>query len=250
MSISTTAKDPVDRLIAELESVELVAEDGKNLESLWHRICINLLIETILYHLRGREDFFVGGNMFIYFDIEQARNRNFRGPDFFFVQGARLRPMRDYWAVWQEGGRYPDVIIELLSPTTADEDRTTKREVYEQTFHTRNYYCYDPATQQLEGWELRGGRYEDLQPDEHGRLWCSVLGLWLGRWEGEYQRTPATWLRWYDGEGNLVPLEQEAEHQRAEQERLRADAAEAEVARLRTLLEQQGPDPDSGPSAP
>ena len=49
---------------------------------------------------------------------------------------------------------YPDVIIELLSPTTAKEDRTTKKRIYEQTFHTSEYYLYDPDTQQLEGWRL------------------------------------------------------------------------------------------------
>jgi Uma2 family endonuclease len=249
----STIKDPVDRLIEELESVELLAEDGQNLETLWHRACINLLIESILYQLRGRDDFFVGGNMFIYFNLDQARNRDFRGPDFFFVDGVSLLPQREYWATWLEGGRYPDVIIELLSPSTAEEDRTTKYQVYQDIFHTRNYYCYDPFTRQLEGWEFRQGQYEPLTPDAHGRLWCSALGLWLGTWEGEYQRGTATWLRWYDPEGNLVLLEEEAarqraeqehqraeqEAQRAEQERQRAEAAEAELARLRELLARQ-----------
>src|SRR5207244_3129600 len=105
----------VAELLQQLESVELAAEDGENLESDWHRRCMNLLIEVIAHHLRGRTDFYVGGNMFIYFNLEQARNRDFRGPDFFFVWGASLEPMRPYWAVWNEGGRYPNVIIELLS---------------------------------------------------------------------------------------------------------------------------------------
>jgi hypothetical protein len=33
---------------------------------------------------RERQDYFVGGNMFIYYSRRQVRNRDFRGPDFFW----------------------------------------------------------------------------------------------------------------------------------------------------------------------
>src|SRR3954454_20049705 len=105
---------PSAQELAELESIELVAEDNENLESDWHRHCMNLLIASILYWFRDRTDFFVGGNMFIYFDPERSRNRNFRGPDFFVVNGGvELAQNRDYWAVWRENNRYPDAIVEL-----------------------------------------------------------------------------------------------------------------------------------------
>jgi Uma2 family endonuclease len=239
MSTPITACDGPD--LAELEEVtrNLVDNDGEPLESSWHRACINLLVSSILWLFRDRTDFYVGGNMFVYFNLQQARDRDFRGPDFFFVRGGNLHPQRPYWAVWMEGGRYPEVIIELLSPRTAHEDRTTKRVIYEQTFHAPNYFCYDPITGQLEGWELHGGLYEPLQPNEHGWLWSSVLQLWVGTWNGEYLRENATWLRFYDTNGQLVPVQEEAERQRADAERQRADAAEAELARLRALLAQQ-----------
>jgi len=95
---------------------------------------MTLLIELVGLHLMGRKDYFVGGNMFIYFDAKQARDRNFRGPDFFFVWEASLNPPRPYWAVWDEGGKYPDVIIELTSPTTASEDYGVKKMTYERVF--------------------------------------------------------------------------------------------------------------------
>jgi Uma2 family endonuclease len=228
--------------------VELIETDGEPLESDWHRIAMNILIDSVKYHLRHRQDFYVGGNMFIYFSLEQARNRDFRGPDFFFVDGVPGEPLRPYWAVWQEGGRYPDVIIELLSPKTATEDRTTKKAVYERVFHTAAYYCYDPATQQLEGWRLEGGHYRPLQPDAQGWLWCEQLQLWLGTWTGPYLANQATWLRFYDTEGQVVPVPAEVliveqqraeiERQRAETERQRAEAAEAELAQLRARLAQ------------
>src|SRR5947208_795013 len=85
-------------ILQEIESLDLPESDGEPLESEWHRTEINLLIELIKGHLVGRADFYVGGNMFIHFSVDQVRNRDFRGPDFFFVQGRPLYPDRKYWA--------------------------------------------------------------------------------------------------------------------------------------------------------
>jgi Uma2 family endonuclease len=206
-----------------LPSVQLVETDGVPLESHWHVLQISLLIELLAYWFRDREDYYAGGNMFIYFSEEQARNREYRGPDFFYVDGASRLPMRPYWAVWQEGGRYPDLIIELLSPTTAVEDRTTKKALYERTFRTAEYFCYDPQTDQLEGWRLGPRqRYRLISPNESGRMEVEQVGLWLGTWQGQYRGYEAVWLRFFDREGHLVPTGAEA-----------AEAAQAEVARLK-----------------
>ncbi len=220
-----------------LPKVELVAEDGEPLESDWHRIAMNLLIELVCWFLRDRTDYYVGGNMFIYFNEKQARNRDFRGPDFFFVWGAARYPPRDYWAIWLEDGRYPNAIIELMSPKTMKEDLTTKKDVYEKTFRTPDYFCYDPATQELRGWRLNEQqRYVPIEPDANGRLECRELGLWLGKWKGSHLSFDTLWLRFFDKEGNLVPTFVEAERQRADSERQRAEAAEAELARLRAQV--------------
>nr|WP_322505530.1 hypothetical protein [Chroococcidiopsis cubana] len=40
------------------------------------------------------------------------------------VDGSRER---QGWVVWEEDGRYPDVIVELLSPSTAKVDRGVKK---------------------------------------------------------------------------------------------------------------------------
>ena len=48
-------------------------------------------------------------------------------------------------------------------------------------------------------------------------------------WEGDYQGVKATWVRLFDDQGNLRPTAEEAERDRAE-------AAEAEAARLREEL--------------
>ena len=227
---------PVETIEVALPTLELPTEDGVPLETSWHRMEINLLIEVLGYYWRQRSDFYCGGNMFLYYSLEQVRHRDYRGPDFFVVLGVDGSYLRKAWVVWEEGGRYPNLIIELLSTSTAQKDKTVKKALYEQTFRTPEYYCYDPERQELMGWRLVRGSYEPIEVDARGWLWSEQLGLWLGRWEGEYQEKRAFWLRFYDAAGNLVPLRAEAEARRAEAEARRAEAAEAELAQLRVRL--------------
>jgi Uma2 family endonuclease len=240
---SSQEAEEIAALIAEIEqelrSVELDEEDDENMESDWHRLAMVLLIECAHFFFRLRNDYYVGGNMFVHYCKEQAEKKLFRGPDFFFVWGVPFEPLRRFWVPWQEGGRLPNVIIELLSPKTKKVDLTTKKELYDDVFKTSDYFCYDPATNELLGWHRRNGRYEPLQANDRGWLWCQELGLWLGTWKGVYQGHQAIWPRFYDAEARLVPTPLEAERQHAEAERQRAEAAEAELARLKSRLPKQ-----------
>jgi Uma2 family endonuclease len=243
---------------------ELVETDGVPLDSDWHRLAMSLLLESVKHWLHERTDYYVAGNMFIYYRVGAARRRRFRGPDFFFVKGTSRTPFRRYWVVWQEGGLFPNTIIELLSPSTRKEDLTTKKDIYEKVFRTPDYFCYDPDAQHLLGWRLnKKKRYEPLVPNERGWLWSEELGLWVGTWSGNYQGGEATWLRFYDAESRLVHTASEAEHQRAEAEHRRAeaerqraettavklDAVAAELARLKALLASKGILPESAEDA-
>jgi len=66
-------------------------------------------------------------------------------------------------------------------------------------------------------------RYQPLRPDARGWLWSETLELLLGTWSGIIQRELAIWLRFYDHDGNLVPLPEEAAFALAEQKRDRAE---------------------------
>ena len=240
----TIAVDP--SLVPDFEELDaftrqLPETDGVPLESPWHLAAINLLIEILTYLWRDRSDFFVGGNMFLYYSLRHVRNEDFKGPDFFYVSGVDRHRPREFWVVWEEGGKYPDLIVEFLSRTTAEADRTTKKTLYEQIFHTPEYYCYDPDEHRLEGWHLVNSKYQAMIPNERGWLWSDVLQLWLGNWAGEYQGQQGIWLRCYDAKGQLIPLKAEAEQQRAEAEHLRAEAEQrrAEAERLRAEAERQ-----------
>jgi Uma2 family endonuclease len=242
---------------------ELVYSDGEPLETEWHTWQFPLLRELIRQAMaeHGRSDFFVGGDMFVYYSFEQARDvakgrPYFRGPDVFWVGGVEAGRLRKAWVSWEEGGRLPDVIVELLSPSTAVIDRTVKKDLYARVFRTPEYFLYEPETRTLEGFRLAGQAYRPLAPDDRGRLWSEQLGVSLGPWRGVYSGQSgqpgheADWLRLFRSDGSLVPTEAEAERQRADAERQRADAerqradtAEAELARLRALLQNTSSEP-------
>jgi Uma2 family endonuclease len=114
--------------------------------------------------------------MFLYYSAAQVKNKDFRGPDFFTVLGVdRLTP-RKYWAIWDEAGKYPDVIIELMSDSSATIDLQDKKHLYERTFKTPDYFVYDPyAPQSLQGWHLDQKQYQPLAANPQGWLWCQSL---------------------------------------------------------------------------
>lgn len=261
-----------DELRPELwHGIEPICTDEVNLDSNWERIQINLLVESTQRLMQERKNrrFFAGGDMFVYYCIEQvesvARDRrnypmHFRGPDFFFVD--RVEPGdRDSWIVPRERGRYPDLIVEFLSPGTARVDKGKKKEIYEQIFETPEYFWFDRRSSELVGWRLLDGRDHQIQSEREGRLWSRVLRAWIGRRRAESVRVDAVWTRLYRDDGSLVESYEECTEQereraevaeerastereraevaeaRADEERRRAEAAEAELARLREQLE-------------
>ena len=235
--------------VPEMPDIDLPYDDGEPLESNWHRLQINLLGDTLRQHWPERTDFFAGGNMFVYYSLEQARNRDYKGPDFFVVLGVDGTRQRHSWIVWEEEGRYPDVIVELLSPTTIAQDLGPKKDLYARAFKTSEYFCVNPDDWSLQGWRLENMHYVALQPDDRGRLWARTLQLWLGIQEGQFQGTSTNWLRFFTPAGTVVPTAEEAAttaEARAETERARAEAerewaeterarAEAEHARVEAL---------------
>jgi Uma2 family endonuclease len=252
---------------------ELVYDDGQPLESDWHSIQLPLLQELLYQAMaeQGRADFFAGADIFVYYSHQQAREvweeeeqgleqRAFRGPDVFWVDGVDPDRKRKGWVAWHEDGRLPDVIFEMLSPSTADKDRGEKKEIYERVFRTAEYFLYDPGSGSLEGFHLVDRAYQPLRLGRRGRLPSERLGVSIGLWRGVIRKRRDTWVRLFRRDGTLVPTADEraeeesrraeaerqraqaeyqraeAEHQRAEAAEQRAEAAEAELARLRALL--------------
>ena len=52
----------------------------------------------------------------------------------------------------------PHLVVEILSPSTAGNDRTIKKDLYERS-GVSEYWIVDPYEQQVEQWILRDGKY-------------------------------------------------------------------------------------------
>lgn len=206
--------------------------DEPPLESSLHLQQMLLLLQCLNWLWRDRSDYFAGGNLTIYYNAQRLKNRDFRGPDFFVVLGTDPKP-RKSWMIWEEGGKYPNLIVELLSPSTANNDRGPKKTLYQDTFRTPDYFWFDPETLEFQGFHLVDGRYEPLTPNEHDHLWSQQLQLFLG----VYNRQ----LRFFTPEGALLPTPEEAAAAATERVDAERQRNEQLAARLRAL----GVDPDS-----
>ncbi len=116
---------------------DLPCDDGEPMETQRHKLQMDLLIDGLTIWLDQRSDGYVNGNMFVYYSMEQVRNRDFKGPDFFAVVGVP-KGERKSWVSWEEG-KAPDVVIELLSDSTAEYDRTRKKQIYQDQMRVSEY---------------------------------------------------------------------------------------------------------------
>lgn len=148
--------------------------------------------------------------------------------------------------VWEEDGRYPDLIIELFSDSTAKVDRTTKRGLYAERFHTPEYFYFSPENFEFAGFKLDLNQYVPLVPNDQGWFWSESLGFFLSLHNGQ--------LRYFSLEGSLTPTPDEAARSEilkanqaitiAEQETLRAEQEKSRADRLAAKLKELGIDPD------
>lgn len=224
-SLAFAMPDPVASVVAppgDLESNE------PEMESTLHLVQMILLLESLELFWKDRSDFFAAGNLTIYFSPRQLKSEHFRGPDFFVVLGTERRA-RKSWTVWEEDGRYPNVIVEILSDSTRTLDRGLKKQIYQDVFRTPDYFWFDPETLELAGFHLVDGRYEPVVPDAAGRLPSAQLGLTLGVHERQ--------LRLFTPEGAMLPAAKEIVR--------RAETAEQRAALLAEKLRALGVDPDA-----
>lgn len=216
--------------------------DGKPMaESDLHR-------EIMLYLIRLLQRFFAGqmvyvsGNLLVYY--EQGNRYKAVAPDCFVVRGIAPHLRRTY-KIWEEG-KAPEVVFEVTSHSTQDDDLGKKMRLYAQ-LGVQEYYLYDPTADYLQpplrAFVLQGGGYVPVPPvreevdlgelalvpgpAEPPEFICQLLGLRLTLDE-------ANQLQFYDlTSGKRLLSDEEARQaaeaaaqsatQRAEQEAQRAD---------------------------
>ena len=205
--------------------------DEPPLESDLHLQQITILIGCLERLWQERSNYYASGNLTIYYNEEQLKKRDFCGPDFFVVLDTEKRP-RKSWVVWGEGGKYPNVIVEILSPSTANIDRNKKKNLYQNTFRTPNYFWFDPESLELQGFRLIAGQYQAIAANENGYLWSEQLELYLGIFDRK--------LRYFTVDGQLVPTPQEAElEQRQAKEQIFLEKEQERKAKEQAILEKE-----------
>lgn len=217
--------------------------DGKPMAETWlHVRAIMWLHQALEDFFRDRPDVFIASDIFWYWEEGNPAARV--SPDVMVVPGIRPREPREWRSFfsWQEGGTVPAVVFEMASAGTWREDLDDKYDRYEQ-LGVREYFLFDPEgvhlVPRLQGYRLTGTAYRRLRQSELG----SELGFGL--------RAEGTMLRILDGRtGQPIPTRAEAvsaERDRADNEKLRADALADEVERLKAMLRKHGDVNGNGP---
>lgn len=179
----------------------------------------------------GNPNFFAAASMFVYY-VRGERLKHV-SPDVFVVFGVPRDKPRKKYLVWEEGGHTPDLVIELTSASTRDEDVDDKMWLYRHKLGVREYILFDPYDEYLnpplQGYRLEQGEYVPIE-SVGGRLPSQVLGgLQFERDEGDlriYDPATSAWL----------PTEQElrlAAEERASRIEAERIEAQKEIERLR-----------------
>jgi Uma2 family endonuclease len=206
--------------------IDYPTSDGRPMgETDLHRNVMFESIESLKLYFAGQQ-VYVSGNLLLYY--QPGNRRRHVSPDVLVVKGLDPRDRNNY-LLWEEG-RPPQVVIEVTSESTREEDLFDKLEIYRDRIRVAEYFMFDPRGEYLEpalqGYRLIGDRYEPMEMVV-GRIESQELGLLLEK-HGPRLRffNPAT--------GNWIPTLQEM-HQAAEAQRQRA---EAEAERLRQELQR------------
>ena len=205
--------------------------DGKPMaEDELHLDQMNYTIPALRYRYRSRPDVYVAGNNFLYYEEDNPQARV--SPDCYVALGVEPKARRRFYKVWEENGIAPAVVFEFTSKKTKKDDVTIKKPLYEQVLRVQEYFQFDPSGDylkpRLQGQRLQEGVYRPIALMDN-RMVSEQLGLELVI-EGET-------LRFYDPfMGEWLLTYEQAENQRIASE-VRVEAAEAELARLRTEIE-------------
>ncbi len=133
-------------------------------------------------HFRERTDVLVAMELAVYYRRDD--NNLWLQPDVQVVFGVSPENRSSY-RIWEEG-KAPDFVLEVASPSTAENDAEHKAREYAR-IGVREYWRLDPdgtlMGSALEGYEASGGKYDPVQPvassDRERRYRSQVLGLEL-----------------------------------------------------------------------
>ncbi len=220
------------------DHTQLPDSDGKfvkNLQEHPQSIFLTDSIQPLLKKLHPDGQYCIGQDSGIYWQLHaDPPEKGAVTPDWFYVPNVLPinGQMRRSYVMWREIVA-PLIVVEFVSGNGAEErdntSSTGKFWVYEQAIRVPYYGIYEVAKASVEVYRLVADSYERVSANERGHYPITSLDVELGIWQGEYQNATLPWLRWWDLQGNLLLTGEE----RAEQEKQRAEQAEAMLARYR-----------------
>jgi len=216
---------------------------------MFHPWQTQLLSETFEPPDYAPEHRIAASDLNLYYDMRHTRF--YKRPDWYAVVGIDhlydKHDIRLSYVIWDEK-IIPSIVVELLSPSTKQEDLghtirqsnepPTKWEVYEQILGIPYYVVFDRYTDELRVFQLKGNRYYE-QDLVDKRLWFKELKLGLGLWHGTYCHLECFWLRWYDAAGEWIPTPAEKEKKRAEMAEQRAEMEKAQKESIQKQIEKE-----------
>ena len=222
--------------------------------SVWHGDAVRQAAMALDHHFRERQDTLVAMEVRVYY--ERGNHKVWLQPDVQVMFGVK-RGNRSSFKVWEEG-KAPDFVLEVASPSTAENDAEHKAREYA-SIGVREFWRLDPTgslmSSPLEGYVACAGSYDAVEPVGDAGAWLrsEVLRLELR----SARKAGATVVVFRDPEtgeefdGSLAAVEQrrraaedrasaEAQRRRAAEDRASAEAQRASAAeeRVRALEKQ------------
>ena len=242
---------------------ELPCSDDTPVDNEDQNLLPNLLLFVLASLWAERMDWYFGVDMAIYHTTGVSPKVPVV-PDAFLSLGVERRKADDEgqtegrlsYALWEESGIAPTIVLEMVSKTPGDE-YDQKLEIY-QRLGVLYYLVYNPKYWErdrhlpFELYKLVEGRYQ-LQIGEP--YWMPEVGLGIGRTRQLFGGIELEMLLWHNEQGNPYPLPEEAVQrlqtliqrlqQQLEVERQRADVAEQQLEKMAQQLRSLGIDPNN-----
>ncbi len=251
----TFTLDPATDPVILPDHTQLPESDGtfvKNFQEHPQSILLTDSIKPVLekYHPDGQ--YAIGQDSGIYWRMTEPPEKGAVAPDWFYVPNVPPTlngQTRRSYVLWQEF-LAPMIVLEFVSGSGKEErDRTPwtgKFFIYEQVIRPAFYGIYEVQKSSIELYRHVADRFELVTANARGHYPIEELGIEIGIWQGVYQNLDLPWMRWWDSDGNLLPLgweSAEQEHLVAEQQRLLVHQERQRVEVLMAQLRAAGIEP-------
>ena len=130
-----------------------------------HQVVIGEIFVEISLYLRKNK---IGEVRIAPFDVHFSKE-NILQPDMFFIKNENLNKIRNKGLFGS-----PDLVIEILSPSTSQFDYEEKKLVYER-YGVEEYFIVDPNTKSVDSFFLKDNKYEQ-QRNFIGKIDSKILG--------------------------------------------------------------------------